>query len=194
MRLDGVRVGFVVTGSHCNLDKAIPVVKKLVDEGADVTPVASASVATTDTKHGTAESWLTLLREITGKEPLTSIPEVEPFGPEKLMDVVVICPCTGNTMAKLANGITDSAATMAAKAQLRNGRPVVLAVTTNDALGVNARNLGVLMATRNVYIVPFGQDNPQMKPASIAPNWEQVVPTVLEAIEGRQIQPLLIQL
>lgn len=194
MRLNKVKVGFVITGSHCNLDKATATLKQLMDEGAAVTPVVSGSVAGMDTRFGKAAHWLEKVREITGKEPLASITAVEPIGPGKLLDVVVVCPCSGNTMAKLANAVTDTPATMAVKAHVRNGRPVVLAVTTNDALGLNARNLGVLLAARYYFFVPFGQDDPEVKPTSIAPAWEQTVPAVEAALGGRQLQPVLVQL
>lgn len=165
----------------------------LVDEGAEVIPVISTNVRSTETRFGTPDDWITKIEAITGRRPLSSIPEVEPFGPKVLLDCLVIMPCTGNTMAKLANAINDSPVTMAAKAQMRNHRPVVVAVTTNDGLGMNARNLGALLSSRNIFFVPFGQDNPAGKPTSIDADIEQfLLPTILEAMQGRQLQPLLL--
>jgi dipicolinate synthase subunit B len=193
MRLVGKTIGFALAGSHCTLKEALDPMLRLKEEGADIVPVISNTVATTTTRFGTPEEWIRGIREVTGKDPLKTIPEVEPIGPKKLLDALVICPCTGNTMAKLANAITDSPVLMAAKAQLRNQRPVVLAIATNDALGLNARNLGMLLATKNVYFVPFGQDNPMVKPNSVESDLSRLVDTVVEALNGRQLQPLLIE-
>ncbi len=192
MRLSGKTIGFALSGSHCTLEEAIDPILRLKEEGADIVPIVSNSILTTETRFGTPEKWLAAIREATGREPLKSIPEVEPLGPQKLVDAVVICPCTGTTMAKLANAISDSPVLMAAKAQLRNGRPVVLSITSNDILGLNARNLGTLLATKNVYFVPFGQDNPSAKPNSVAADLSRLPDAVVAALEGRQLQPLLI--
>lgn len=190
MRLQGKTIGVAMAGSLCNMKKAFEAVRGLVAEGADVIPVLSEN-ARHDSRFGKGEDWVRLAREITGHEPLCSIPEVEPFGPKKLLDCIVVLPCTGNTVAKLANAITDTPVTMAVKAHLRNGRPAVLAVTTNDGLGLNAKNIGILLAARNIFFVPFGQDNPVEKPTSIDARLEFLVPTILGALEGRQVQPLL---
>jgi dipicolinate synthase subunit B len=159
MRLSGKTIGFALAGSHCTLEEAVDPIYRLREEGADIVPIVSNTILTTPTRFGTPEKWLTAIRDATGKEPLKSIPEVEPLGPQKLLDAVVICPCTGSTMARLANAIIDSPVLMAAKAQLRNQRPVVLAITSNDILGLNARNLGTLLITKYVYFVPFGHCN-----------------------------------
>ena len=193
LTLTGKTIGFGLTGSHCTLSRVFVLLEELVRLGADVVPVVSEAVATTATRFGTPDDWLGELRRVTGKEPLRSIAEVEPFGPEKRLDVMVVAPCTGNTLAKLANGITDTPVTMACKAHLRNQRPVVLSISTNDGLGMNARNLGVLLNTRHVYFVPFGQDNPEVKPNSLDSDLGQLVPAVEAALEGRQVQPLLVQ-
>ncbi len=193
LTLTGKTIGFGLTGSHCTLSRVFVLLEELVRLGADVVPVVSEAVATTATRFGTPDDWLGELRRVTGKEPLRSISEVEPFGPEKRLDVMVVAPCTGNTLAKLANGITDTPVTMACKAHLRNQRPVVLSISTNDGLGMNARNLGVLLNTRHVYFVPFGQDNPEVKPNSLDSDLGQLVPAVEAALEGRQVQPLLVQ-
>jgi dipicolinate synthase subunit B len=192
-RLDGKVVGFAVTGSHCTLGHALEALSAVVAAGADVVPIMSPSVAGLTTRFGAPGTWAERLQRLTGKRPLATIVDVEPIGPRHLLDALVIAPCTGNTLAKLALGITDTAVTMAAKAQLRNGRPVVLAVSTNDGLGLNAKNLGVLLATRNVYFVPFGQDNPLEKPNSLDARLELLLDTVAAALEGRQLQPLLLE-
>ena len=192
MRLEGLEIGFAMTGSHCQLQEVLPELKKLVEEGAHVIPVVSDAVRSMDTKFGPADYWMSALREITGEKVIGSIVEAEPIGPGKLLDVLVVAPCTGNTLAKLANGITDSPVLMAIKAQLRNQRPVVLAVSTNDGLGMNAKNLGLLLNTRNIYMVPFGQDNPQSKPASLVARMGLITETVVHALAGKQVQPLLV--
>lgn len=156
MRLSGKTIGFAMAGSHCTLEEAVDPIYRLREEGADIIPIVSNTILTTPTRFGTPEKWLTAIKDATGKEPLKSIAEVEPLGPQKILDALVICPCTGSTMARLANAIIDSPVLMAAKAQLRNERPVVLAITSNDILGLNARNLGTLLITKNVYFVPFG--------------------------------------
>lgn len=192
-QLAGKMLGIAMSASHCNLARAMKQLEMLVSEGADVIPIISSSVRNTETRFGRPDDWITEIGRITGKHPLSSIPEVEPFGPKVQLDCLVVMPCTGNTLSKLANAINDSPVCMAAKAQMRNHRPVVLAVTTNDGLGMNARNLGALLVSRNVYFVPFGQDNPAGKPTSIDADIERfLLPTVLAAMEGRQLQPLLL--
>lgn len=191
MDLKGRTVGFAVTGSHCTLEEVMPEVQRLVTEGARVIPIVSPAVAETDTRFGTANEWIKRLQSITSEPLITSIVEAEPIGPNSLLDVLVIAPCTGNTLAKLANGITDSTVLMAAKAQLRNQKPVVLAVSTNDGLGMNAKNIGLLLNTKNVYMVPFGQDDPYNKANSLKAHMMLIMDTVLAALEGRQLQPLL---
>ncbi|MEW6031491.1 MAG: dipicolinate synthase subunit B [Bacillota bacterium] len=192
MSLHAKRIGFALTGSHCTLEKVFPQIERLVAEGADVMPIVSESVATTDTRYGSPERWLDRLSQITGKRALRRIAEVEPIGPGRLLDILVVAPCTGNTLAKLANGIVDTPVVMACKAHLRNQRPVVLAISTNDGLSMNARNLGVLLNTRNIYFVPFGQDNPDAKPNSLDSDLELLVPTIEAALSGRQLQPVLV--
>lgn len=191
MRLKGISIGFALTGSHCTLDEVIPEIKKLVKEGATIYPVISSSVDQTDTRFGTAERWKKVLQEITEIPIINTIVGAEPIGPQKLVDVVVVAPCTGNTLAKLANAITDGPVLMAVKAHLRNQRPVVLAISTNDGLGMNARNLGVLLNAKNIYLVPFGQDNPTGKPNSLKAKMNLLVDTIELALQGKQIQPVL---
>lgn len=191
--LQGRRIGVAMSASHCNLARAMAQLQVLADEGAELIPIISASVRTTETRFGSPDDWITQIERITGRRPLMTIPEVEPFGPKVKLDALLVMPCTGNTLAKLANAINDTPVCMAAKAQMRNHRPVVLAITTNDALGMNARNLGALLGARNLYFVPFRQDNPTGKPTSVDADIEQfLLPTLLEAMEGRQVQPLLL--
>lgn len=190
--LSGRRIGFALCASHHNLERVLRCVAQLVDQGAEVYPIVSQSVATVATRHGTPGQWLDALERITGRRPWRTIPEVEPIGPHRLLDLLVVAPCTGSTLAKLANGFSDSAVLMAAKAQLRNQRPVVLAISTNDGLGLNARNLATLLNTRHVYFVPFGQDNPTEKPNSLTALFERIPETVEAALRGRQLQPLLV--
>lgn len=193
MSMRGKRVGLALTGSHCTLAGVFPHLERLVAEGAEVLTIVSGSVAGTETRFGTPEGWLNRLYEITGRRPVRTIADAEPIGPGKLLDVLVVAPCTGNTLAKLANGITDTPVTMACKAHLRNQRPVVLAISTNDGLSMNARNLGILLNTRNIYFVPFGQDNPDAKPNSLDSDLALLIPALEAALSGRQLQPLLVQ-
>lgn len=192
MRLQNLTIGMAVAGSHCTIAKILPEVKRLVDEGAKVIPILSESVQNTDTRFGEAKYWKEKLVEITGQEPIESITGAEPIGPKKLLDILLIAPCTGNTLAKLANGITDSTVLMSAKAQLRNQRPVVLAIATNDGLGFNAKNIGLLLNSKNIYFVPFGQDDPEHKPNSLVAKMDKILDTILGALAGKQIQPVLV--
>lgn len=191
--LAGKCIAFAMSASHCNLDRALRAMAQVVDAGAAVLPVLSHQAQITATRFGDPDRWRAEARRISGRDPLTSIPEVEPFGPSRSVDCTVICPCTGNTLARLAGAVNDSPVLMAAKATLRNGRPVVLAITSNDILGLNARNLGTLLAARHVFFVPFGQDNPEQKPTSCDARIEDyLVPTIVAALDGRQLQPILL--
>ncbi|MGE5586955.1 MAG: dipicolinate synthase subunit B [Clostridia bacterium] len=192
MRLAGKKVGVALTGSFCTIPEVLPEIERLVAEGADVYPILSEKVATQNTRFGKAADIARKLEQITGKEPVCTIQEVEPLGPGKALDALVIAPCTGNTLAKLALGITDGPVLMAAKSTLRNSRPLVLGISTNDALGANAKNLGILLNTKNVYVIPFGQDAPESKPNSLVSDMSLMVDAVVGALEGRQIQPLLV--
>ncbi len=187
-----IRLGFAVCGSFCTFKRVLEELEKLAKE-YDITPIMSSGAAFTDTRFGKAEDLRRRIAEICGKEPITTIAGAEPIGPQALLDVLVIEPCTGNTLGKLANGITDTAVTMAAKAHLRNGRPVVLAVSTNDALGASARNIGTLMNAKNIYFVPMRQDAPQGKPASVVANFAKTGAAIKAALEGKQVQPVLVQ-
>lgn len=193
MKLKGKRIGFAVTGSYCTLDKVVPQLERIVDAGGIVYPILSESVQNIDTKFGKAEKWIERIKEITGNGLRSSIVEAEPIGPKKLLDILIIAPCTGNTLAKVANAITDSTVLMAAKAHLRNNRPVVLAVSTNDGLGNNASNIGKLLNTKNIYFVPFGQDNPKEKVNSLLARMDLIPETLEYTLEEKQIQPVLIE-
>jgi len=193
LRLKGVRVGFALTGSHCTLEEIIPEIESVKNEGAEIYPIISYSVGQTDTRFGAAGRWKAEILRVTGREAINTMVGAEPVGPEKMLDIMVIAPCTGNTLAKLASAITDTPVLMAAKAHLRNQRPLVLAVSTNDGLGLNAKNLGLLLNTKNIYMVPFGQDSPAGKPNSLKAKMNLIVDTMLLALEGRQIQPVIIE-
>ncbi|BFH14774.1 dipicolinate synthase subunit B [Paenibacillus melissococcoides] len=193
MNYKGITVGYALTGSHCTFEEVMPQIRRFVDAGARVIPIASNTVMTTDTRFGTSEGWQKQLKEITGNDIISTIVEAEPLGPSKLLDVMVIAPCTGNTTSKLANAMTDSPVLMAAKAQMRNQRPLVLAISTNDGLGLNAANIAKLLVAKNIYFVPFGQDNPVQKPNSLVARMDLVPETCLAALEGRQLQPVLLE-
>ncbi|ACB85040.1 dipicolinate synthase subunit B [Natranaerobius thermophilus] len=192
MNLTGLKVGFAVTSSHCTFDEAFKEIENIVEAGAEVYPIITPGVDNMNTRFGEAIEWKQKLVQITGKKLINSIVSAEPIGPQSFVDIIVIAPCTGNTIAKLANGITDTAVTMAAKAQLRNQKPVVIGVSTNDALGLNARNLGVLLNAKHVYFVPFFQDVPSKKPNSVISKMDLIIPTIQHALEGEQLQPLLL--
>lgn len=185
-------VGFALTGSFCTFQQVIPQVQVLVNEGYRVIPILSEISSVTDTRFGNAAEFILRLETITGNSAIRSIKAAEPIGPKKLLDALVIAPCTGNTIAKMANGIADTTVTLAAKSHLRNKRPIVLAVSTNDGLGANAKNLGVLLARKHLYFVPFGQDDCIEKENSLVAKMDMILPTLREALSQKQIQPVLV--
>lgn len=187
------RVGFALCGSFCTHAKVLRELEGICGEYEVVVPVVSEICQVTDTRFGTAKSFMKRVEELTGRRAIRSVVEAEPIGPKKLLDVLVIAPCTGNTLGKLAAGITDTAVTMAAKAHLRNDCPVVVAVASNDGLGGAARNLGELLVRKNYFFVPFGQDDPENKPCSLVADFSRIGETVEAALEGRQVQPLLLR-
>ena len=189
---DKIRLGFAMCGSFCTFKLVLEELERLAKD-YDITPIMSQGAAFTDTRFGKAEDFRRRVTEICGREPITTIADAEPIGPRALLDVLVIEPCTGNTLGKLANGITDTPVTMAAKAHLRNGRPLVLAVSTNDALGASARNIGTLMNAKNIFFVPVRQDSPRGKPASLVADFSETAAAIKSALEGRQTQPLFLQ-
>lgn len=186
-----MNVGFAVCGSFCTFSKVFPIME-LLSRGYRLTSIFSEAAYETDTRFGTAKEHIDLAREICGTLPIHTIVEAEPIGPKKLFDILVIAPCTGNTLAKLAHGIADGPVTMAAKSHLRNGRPVLIAVSTNDALSTAAENIGKLMAKRHYYFVPFRQDDPQEKPCSMVADFSKIPKALEAALEGRQLQPLIL--
>lgn len=191
MSLKGKRVGVALTGSFCTYEKVFHELKKLTDEGALVQTIFSDAAGTIDSRFGKAKDFIKKAEEITRQKPMRTIPEAEPIGPENLLDILVLCPCTGNTIAKLANGITDTPALMAAKAHLRNNKPLLISISTNDALGMNMKNIGLLLNAKNIYFVPFGQDNPEKKPNSMIAHTELLIPSLEAALHGRQYQPII---
>ncbi|HOQ16259.1 MAG TPA: dipicolinate synthase subunit B, partial [Defluviitaleaceae bacterium] len=193
-RLKGIKIGFALCGSYCTYDKVIPAIQTLIDEGAEIFPIMSNNASSTDTRFGKAEEHKEKIEKMTGKKIITSIVEAEPLGPNNLIDILVIAPCTGNTLAKLANAITDTPVLMAAKALLRNEKPVVLAVATNDGLGLNMKNIGILMNSKNIFFVPMGQDNSEKKPNSIMSDMNLILNTVEQALQKKQVQPVIIKL
>ena len=190
--MEQVSVGYAFCGSFCTFDRAMTALERVKARYGRVLPIISEAGAANDTRFGNAHDFMREMERICDRRVVDTIVKAEPIGPKKLLDVLVICPCTGNTLAKLAAGITDSAVTMAAKAHLRNGRPLVLAVSTNDGLGASARNIGELLCRKNVYFVPFGQDDCREKPASLVAVFTLVNDTIDAALEGRQLQPLLL--
>ena len=185
-----MNVGFAMCGSFCTYSKVFPIME-LLSRDYQVTPIFSEAAYSVDSRFGTAEEHIETAMEICGVDPLHTIDQVEPIGPKKLFDILVIAPCTGNTLAKLAHGIADGPVTMAAKSHLRNGRPVLVAVSTNDALGGAAENIGKLLARKHYYFVPFGQDDVCGKPTSMVADFAAIPQALEAALEGRQIQPLL---
>lgn len=184
-------IGFALCGSFCTFADVFPVMEELA-KSYDVIPIFSFASASIDSRFGKAEDFLRKAETITGHKVLTSIAEVEPIGPKKLLDALVIAPCTGNTLAKLAHSIADTPVTMAAKSHLRNGRPVLVAVSTNDALAGAAENIGKLLARKHYYFVPFGQDNAAGKPTSMVADFKKIPQALAAALEGKQIQPILL--
>lgn len=186
-----VKIGFAVTGSFCTHAAALSAAEDLVKKGADVYPILSDTVQENGTRFLEKGVMASELSRITRHPVIGSIVEAEPIGPRKLLDVVCVVPCTGNTLGKMASGITDTAVLMACKAHLRNNRPVVLAVSTNDGLGASAKNIGLLLASKNIYFVPFRQDDPINKPLSLVAHFDLLAPTIECALEGKQLQPII---
>ena len=180
--------------SYCTFLKVIEELRNLKATGADIFPIMSENVYSTDTRFGTAEEFIWTVQDITGKKIIKSIKEAEPIGPKGLLDLLVVAPCTGNTLAKLANGITDTSVTLAVKAHLRNQRPVLLGVSTNDGLGNAAKNIGLLLNSKYIYFIPFNQDDFENKPNSLVADFKKLVPASESALELKQLQPVLLRL
>ena len=191
MKFNECKIGFGITGSFCTFGRVKNELEKMAEAGADITPVFSFNTQITNTRFADAGKFVNEIEKICGKAGMKTIAQAEPVGPKALFDVMVIAPCTGNTLAKLCAGITDSPVLMAAKAHLRNERPLVISVSTNDALGINFKNIGYLMNMKNVYFVPFGQDDPVKKPKYMIGDMSKIPDAVEAALEGRQLQPVI---
>lgn len=192
MDLAEKRIGFAITGSFCTYSQVLPVIEELVKLKANVVPILSYNAAVHDTRFIKADDLKKFLEETTGNKPLECLVDVEPIGPKKLLDLVIIAPCTGNSIAKLALGVTDTPVLLAAKSHLRNGRPVLIAVSTNDALGANAKNLGLLLNSRNIYFVPYRQDNNVEKCTSVVADMGMIIEAAKMALDSKQIQPVML--
>ena len=186
-----MNIGFALCGSFCTYEKVFPLMEELAKRHR-VIPIFSFAAASVDSRFGTAAAHLARAASICGEKPLCDIPAVEPIGPKQMLDVLLIAPCTGNTLAKLAHSIADTPVTMAAKSHLRNGRPVVLGISTNDALAGAAENIGKLLGRKHYYFIPFGQDDPVNKPTSMVADFSRTEDTLLLAAKGAQIQPMLV--
>ena len=189
-RLEGVRIGCVMTGSFCTFKPVFEAWRALKAAGAELTPIMSFNACGLDTRFYPAAEAVALFEDICGRKILNTIPQVEPIGPRKLLDLLVVAPCTGNTLSKIANAVTDTPAALAVKSHLRNARPVLIAVSTNDALGASAINIGKLLNTKHIFFVPFRQDDPENKPNSAVARFEKIPESAALALENRQIQPV----
>lgn len=191
MNLKGLNIGYCMCGSFCTLEKSINEIKKLIEFGGKIIPIMSYSVLNTDTRFGTAKFFTDSVEEMTGEKIIKTIEDAEPIGPKNFIDIMVISPCTGNTLAKLNKGIVDTPVLMAVKAHIRNNKPVLIALATNDALGANLENIGGLMNKKNFYFVPFRQDDYIKKPKSMIADFEKIADSIKEAVKGNQIQPII---
>lgn len=191
MNLEGKKIGVALTGSFCTFEKIFVELQKLKDAGAQIYPIFSNATQTITSRFGSPELYMEKITKLTGRLPISCIEEAEPIGPKGYLDILTILPCTGNTAAKLANGITDTPVLMAAKAHLRNNKPLVISISTNDGLGMNMKNIGLLLNAKNIYFVPFGQDDFKKKPDSLVAHTELLIPTLEAALEHKQYQPLL---
>ena len=188
-----ITIGFAICGSYCTFKTVFEEIEKLKNAGYNIIPIMSENAYSLDTRFGDAIHWQRRLKELTENQIIHTIPQAEPIGPKKLLDALVIAPCTGNTLAKLATGVTDTAVTLAAKAHLRNGRPLIIAPSTNDALSNAAKNIGALLNYKNVYFVPFGEDNYAGKPMSMVADFSLIQSTIEMALNGKQLQPIIIE-
>ena len=191
MKLKDIKIGLGITGSFCNFKYIQEVIYSLQNEGADVFPIVSENVNKLDTRFYKRDDFISMLEDTTNHKVISSIVEAEPIGPKDMFDIILICPCSGNTLAKIVNGITDTTVVMSVKSHIRNNKPVVIAISTNDGLGVTLQNIGRVINTKNFYFVPFRQDDTLKKPKSLVLDYNYVVDTVEEALNGKQIQPIL---
>ena len=191
--MEKTRVGFALTGSFCTFSEVIPEMARLAGQNYDITPIMSFAASGMDTRFGKASDIISEIETICGREVISTIEKAEPIGPKKLLDILVIAPCTGNTLGKLANGIFDTPVTLAAKSHLRNQRPVIIGVSTNDALSSSYKNIGTLCNAKNIYFVPMRQDAPENKPNSMIADFKKLEEAMLYALNNRQIEPLIFQ-
>lgn len=191
MDLKGKTIGFAMTGSFCTFSRVMKELEGLATTGADIIPIMSETAYGTDTRFGSCNEFRNRMEMISGSTIIKSVKEAEPIGPKSYLDLLIVAPCTGNTLAKMASGVTDSSVSMAAKAHLRNQKPVLVAVSTNDGLANAAKNIGVLLNYKNVYFVPFGQDDCIKKPTSLVADMTKIIPAAELALEGKQLQPIL---
>lgn len=189
--LKGVKIGFALTGSFCNFDIALQQAEHLVLRGAELIPIMSQNASTIDTRFGKASQHIERIEGLCGKKIISTIAEAEPIGPRNMTDIILVCPCTGNTMAKLARSITDTAVTMAVKSHIRNTRPVILCIASNDALAGSAKNIGILMNLKSYYFVPMSQDDTENKPTSLVADFSLTEESIIQALSGKQIQPVI---
>lgn len=188
---NNVRLGFAFTGSFCTMRVVTDTMRKVKEKGYDVFPIMSETVYSTDTRFGKCKDFIDEIEDVCKRKIISTVTAAEPIGPKKLIDALVIAPCTGNTLGKLAAGIYDGCVPLAAKATLRNNCPIIIAPSTNDGLAASAKNIGVLLNTKNIFFVPFGQDDPIGKNTSLVAKWDMLIPTVESALRFRQIQPIL---
>ena len=193
MDLKDKKIGFALTASYCTLNKVVPELKKIAEKKAEIIPIMSDNMLKYDTRFGKKEKWIEEVKQVTDVEIIDSIIKAEPIGPKRLLDLLIVAPCTGNTMSKIAHGIIDETVVMAVKAQLRNQRPVLLAVASNDALSLNAASISKLLNMENIFFVPFGQDNPNDKPNSLVSRMDLILKSAEMALENKQLQPLIIE-
>ncbi len=189
--MEGLTFGYALTGSFCTFDKSLKQIEYLLSKGISILPVMSFNAASVDTRFGKAESFIEKIEQLTGKKVIRSLEEAEPIGPKKLVDLMIVLPCTGNTLAKLASGIYDTPVTLAVKSHLRNERPVLLGVSTNDSLSTAAKNIGALLNYKHYYFIPMSQDSPETKPFSVVCDFEMTYKAALTALDGKQIEPII---
>ena len=188
--MSSTRIGFAMCGSFCTFSKAITQMESLTKKDYLITPIMSENAYKTDTRFGTAQEHIEKIESITGKKPIHTISDAEPIGPRSMVDIITVTPCTGNTLAKIANGITDTPVTMAVKSLLRIGKPVVITLASNDALGISAQNLGKILNYKNIYLVPISQDDPVKKPNSLVAHFDMLEQTIIYALQTKQVQPI----
>lgn len=191
LKLNKLNIGVAFTGSFCTFDKVFIELENLVKEGSNVYTIFSYASQNIDCRFGKSDEFIFRAEGITQTKPILTLEEAEPLGPQNMLDILIIAPCTGNSLAKLVNGITDTPALMAAKGHLRNNKPLVISLSSNDALGLNFKNIGAMLSTKNIYFVPFGQDNYTGKPNSMVAHTNLIIPTLEQALEGKQIQPVI---